>query len=43
MVKAMYKIYVIFNCYDGKREEYIKKIKVEGILDAIRAENGCIK
>lgn len=39
----MYKIYVIFNCYDGKREEYIKKIKAEGILDAIRAENGCIK
>ena len=39
----MYKIYVVFNCVEGKREEYINKIKAEGILDAIRAEDGCIK
>lgn len=39
----MYKIYVIFNCVPGKREDYIKKIKAEGILDAILAEDGCIK
>ena len=39
----MYKIYVIFNCVPRKREEYIKKIKAEGILDAILAEDGCIK
>ena len=39
----MYKIYVIFNCVPGKREDYIKKIKAESILDAILAEDGCIK
>lgn len=39
----MYKIYVVFNCVEGKRETYISKIKAEGILDAIRAEDGCIR
>lgn len=39
----MYKIYVIFDCIKGRREEYISKIKAEGILDAIRAEDGCIR
>lgn len=39
----MFKIYVVFDCLPGKREDYIKRIKEEGILSAIRAEDGCIK
>ncbi len=38
----MYKIYVIFKCVPGKREEYIEKLKAEGIVDAVRKEDGCI-
>ena len=36
----MYNIYVIFKCLPGKREEFVKRVKDEGILDAIRAEDG---
>jgi len=39
----MYTIYVKFTCVPGKREEYIKTLKAEGIVDEIRKENGCIK
>lgn len=39
----MYTIYVKFRCHEGKREAFVEKMKAEGILDAIRAENGCIK
>lgn len=39
----MYTIYVKFNCFDGKREAFVEKMKSEGILDAIRNETGCIK
>ena len=39
----MYTIYVTFKCYEGKREAFIEKLKEEGIVDAIRAENGCIR
>lgn len=39
----MYTIYVKFTCIPGKREAYIQKIKDEGILTAIRGEDGCIK
>ena len=39
----MYTIYVTFKCYDGKREAFVEKLKEEGIVDAIRAENGCIR
>ena len=38
----MYSIYVSFECHPGKREAFVEKMKKEGILDAIRAENGCI-
>ena len=38
----MYTIYVVFKCVSGKREEYIEKLKSEGIVDAVRKENGCI-
>ena len=39
----MYRIYVIFKSFPGKREAFIEKVKEEGLVDAIRAENGCIR
>ncbi len=39
----MYTIYVKFDCLPGRREAFIERVKAEGILDAIRAENGCIR
>ena len=39
----MYTIYVTFQCAEGKREAFIKKVKEEGIVDAVRAEDGCIR
>ncbi|MBE7062316.1 MAG: antibiotic biosynthesis monooxygenase [Ruminococcaceae bacterium] len=39
----MYTIYVIFKSFPGKREAFIEKVKEEGLVDAIRAENGCIR
>lgn len=38
----MYTIYVKFNCLYGKREAFVEKMRSEGILDAIRDEDGCI-
>ncbi len=38
----MYTIAVIFKCFPGKREEYIELLTKEGIVDAIRNEDGCI-
>ena len=37
----MFTIYVKFECYEGKREAFVAKVREEGILDAIRAEDGC--
>ena len=39
----MYTIYVKFTCLPEKREAFIRRVKAEGILDAIRKEDGCIK
>lgn len=39
----MYTIYVKFTCLPDKRAAFIQQVKETGILDAIRAENGCIK
>ena len=39
----MYKIYVTFTCFPGKREAFVEKVKAEGVLAAIRAENGCLR
>ncbi len=39
----MYRIYVVFKCYDNKREAFVEKVKTEGILDDIRNEDGCIR
>lgn len=37
----MYRIYVTFRCFEGKREAFINRLKDDGILSAIRAEDGC--
>lgn len=39
----MYTIYVKFTCLPQKREAFIQKVKETGVLDAIRAEDGCIR
>lgn len=39
----MFTIYVTFKCLDGKREAYVERLKNEGILSAIRAEDGCLR
>lgn len=39
----MYTIYVKFECVPQKREDFINKVKETSVLDAIRAEDGCIK
>ena len=39
----MYTIYVKFDCLPGKREAFLAKMKETGVLDAIRAEDGCLK
>lgn len=36
----MYNIYVTFKCLPGKREAFVERVRREGILDAIRAEDG---
>lgn len=38
----MYSIYVVFKSLPGKREAFIEAVKTAGILDAVRAEDGCI-
>ena len=37
----MYTIAVTFQCIPGKREAFVKRVRSEGILDAVRAEDGC--
>ena len=39
----MYTIYVVFKCLEGKREAFVERVRAEGILDAVRAEDGCIR
>ena len=39
----MYRIYVIFKCFPGKREAFVEKVQSEGIVSAVRQENGCIQ
>ncbi len=38
----MYRIYVVFKTFSGKREAYIEKMNAEGYLSAIRNEEGCL-
>lgn len=37
----MFRIYVTFRAFEGKREAFVEALKKEGILAAIRAEDGC--
>ena len=37
----MYTISVVFRCLPGKREAFVERVRAEGILDAVRAEDGC--
>ena len=39
----MYTIYVVFKCLPNKREAFVETVKQNGILAAIRAEDGCIR
>lgn len=41
--KNMYTIYVVFKCFPEKRERFVERVKEEGILEAILAEDGCRK
>ena len=38
----MFRIYVTFRAFEGKREAFVEALKKEGILAAIRAEDGCL-
>lgn len=38
----MYTIYVQFTCLPEKRAAFIDRVKAEGVLDAIRKEDGCL-
>ena len=37
----MYTIAVVFKCIPGKREAFVERVRAEGILDAVLAEDGC--
>ena len=39
----MFTIYVKYTCLPGKREDFVHTMKSTGIVDAIRAEDGCIR
>lgn len=39
----MYTIYVKFTCLPGRRKAFIDRMSSDGILDAIRAEDGCVR
>ncbi len=39
----MYKIYVIYKCFPGKREVFLNKVKDAKLDEAIRAEDGCLQ
>ena len=37
----MYTLAVVFKCIPGKREAFVERVRSEGILDAVLAEDGC--
>jgi quinol monooxygenase YgiN len=37
----MYRIAVTFRCLPGKREEFLERVKAEGIREAVLSEDGC--
>lgn len=39
----MYTIYVNFKCVPDKREKFVERVRAEGILSAVLAEDGCLR
>ena len=39
----MYTIYVVFKCLPSKREAFVERVRTEGILSDIQAEDGFIR
>ena len=39
----MYNIFVKYTCKEGKRETFVDSLNRAGIVEAIRAEAGCIR
>jgi len=39
----MYTIYVVFKCFEGKREAFVEAVYKEGILPPVLAEDGCLR
>lgn len=39
----MYTIAVVFQCFEDKREAFVERVKAEGILADILAEDGCLR
>ncbi len=39
----MYAICVEFDCLQGKREAFVERVTATGILDAVLAEDGCLR
>ena len=38
-----YTIYVTYHAKPGRREVFLRRLSAEGVLDAIRAEHGCLR
>ena len=37
----MFNLLVTFRCLPGKREAFVERVRKEGVLEAVRAEDGC--
>lgn len=37
----MFNLLVTFRCFPGKREAFVERVRKEGVLDAVRKEDGC--
>jgi quinol monooxygenase YgiN len=39
----MYTIYVVFKCKENARESFVQRVKNDGILESVLAEDGCLR
>lgn len=37
----MFNLLVTFRCLEGKREAFVERVRKEGVLEAVRKEDGC--
>ena len=37
----MFNLLVTFRCFPGKRESFVERVRAEGVLEAVRNEDGC--